>query len=317
MVIRTFQRKKKIKKIIITLFAIIIWAFFIARISDNIYSSIIRNRDNTYKIGTATSIIGTISIENNFPLYTHKITDKHWKIFFLKSSLFNLNNYTGNIEIRGTIKDIKKSTPIIDVEIIKLIDQWLIIKNNTYFFLKDMIYIDFSNQQTLSAKKNEKEIEIWYANEKLFSIERFLCNRVLRQRDCNYLIEDYNDTQKENFDSYRWYTYYKHGTWLRTVFDGTMFWYIFKNIEEEMILNTSSIIRIVDKDFILDNKTKEIKQACQEKNKDTREIHWSLLEYENNDKISLIIDNHSTGKRCKVTFDMRNERKITETKIIN
>jgi len=54
-----------------------------------------------------------------------------------------------------------------------------------------MLYLDFKNQPNLSAKKNDKEIQIFYKDEKISNIERFLCNRVLRQRDCNYLIEDY------------------------------------------------------------------------------------------------------------------------------
>jgi hypothetical protein len=55
----------------------------------------------------------------------------------------------------------------------------------------------------LSAKKEKKEIQIFYEKQKVSSIERFLCSRVLRQRDCTYLIEDYSNNQKENFDSYR------------------------------------------------------------------------------------------------------------------
>jgi hypothetical protein len=179
-----------------------------------------------------------------------------------------------------------------------------------------MIYLDFSNQSELSAKKEEKEINIFYGKEKVSSIERFLCSRVLRQKDCSYLIEDYGNSQKENFDSYRWYTYYKHGTWLRTVFDWTMFWYVFKDVEEETILNLSNIIRIIDKNFILNNKKETIKEACEKQWETISQIATSSIQYEDDNQVHITVEAAKSINRCKVTFDMRNERNITQVEIM-
>ncbi|MEI6774167.1 MAG: hypothetical protein WCL18_05205 [bacterium] len=44
------------------------------------------------------------------------------------------------------------------------------------------------------------------------SIERFVCSKILKSRDCTYLITDYIQNNKDNFESYRSYTFYKHGT---------------------------------------------------------------------------------------------------------
>jgi len=41
-----------------------------------------------------------------------------------------------------------------------------------------------------------------------------------------------------------------------------MFGYIFKDIEVETMLSLSNIIRIVDKNFVLENKIEEIRETC-------------------------------------------------------
>lgn len=295
----------------------LVWIIIVAKISNVIYTEITKpDQNQEFHIGETMNFAGEISNENNFPLYTHKITSRKWEVIFLKSSNINLNKYSWKLEIHWEIKDIKKDIPILEVISIKFPEQGLIIKNNTYFFVKDMLYLDFSNQSQLSAKKEKKEIKIFYWEEKLSSAERFLCSRVLRQRDCTYLIEDYGNSQKENFDSYRWYTYYKHGTWLWTVFDGTMFWYIFKDIEEETMLSLSNIIKIVDKNFIVNNKKEVIKEACASKWEIIQQIGSTSVQYEDNNQVHITVETAKSDNRCKVTFDMRNEWEITQVQII-
>ncbi|MDD3262853.1 MAG: hypothetical protein PHR61_03320 [Candidatus Absconditabacteria bacterium] len=295
-----------------------IGVIIVTKIFDFIQTEITEsNKNENLNIGKNISFYGEISIESNFPIYTHKITNKNGEIIFLKSSNINLNKYIGELEIYGEIIDHKGNSPIIEVSSIKFPEQSLIIKNNIYFFVKDMLYLDFTNQPDLSAKKDDKEIQIFYKDEKISNIERFLCNRVLRQKDCNYLIEDYGATQKENFDSYRGYTYYKHGTGLRTVFDGTMFGYIFKDIEVDNMLSLSNIIRIVDKNFVLENKIETIKETCAKNGEIIEKFNTSSIQYDDDNKIHIIIESQKSKNSCKITFDIRNERKIIQTQIIN
>jgi len=295
----------------------LIWIISVAKISNMVFTKITEQWQNwKFNIWSNISFAWKITDENNFPLYTHKITNSKWEYVFLRSSVINLNKYLWDIEINWEIKDIRKDRPIIEITSIKFPEQWLIIKNNTYFFVKDMLYLDFSNQSLLSAKKEWKEIQIFYEDQKLSSIERFLCSRVLRQKDCSYLIEDYWNSQKENFDSYRWYTYYKHWTGLRTVFDWMMFWYIFKDIEEENMLNLSNIIRIVDKDFVISNKRDQIEEACKKKDGTIEQISINSIQYEDDNKINIIIDIWKDENFCKINFDVRNERDILKTEIV-
>lgn len=316
MVIRNFHKKKNIKRFLKITIWIVIGSIIVARLTNIIYYEITEKNNKEIVVWEKINFYWEITDENNFPLYTHKIVDKWWENVFLKSSSINLNKFSWKVEIHWEIINVKKDTPIIDVVSIKLPEQWLIISKNNYLFVKDMLYFEFENQPQLSAKKNNKEIEIFYEKDKISNIERFVCSRVLRQKDCSYLIEDYWKSQKDNFDSYRWYTYYKHGTGLRTVFDGKMFWYIFKDIEEENMLNLSNIIRIVDKNFILKNKKEIIQKACLENWEKIEQIWWSSLQYDDDNKVNITIDSNQSNYACKVTIDIRNERKITETKII-
>ncbi|MEI7557882.1 MAG: hypothetical protein WCJ45_03495 [bacterium] len=44
------------------------------------------------------------------------------------------------------------------------------------------------------------------------TIERFVCSKILKSRDCTSLVSDYIQNDKDTFESYRSYTFYKHGT---------------------------------------------------------------------------------------------------------
>jgi len=95
------------------------------------------------------------------------------------------------------------------------------------------------------------------------SIERFICSKILKSRDCSYLIADYIQNKKDDFTSYRSYTFYKHGTGFWTTFDDNLFGFLFKDISDDTILDISTMFRIVNIDFVLENKLDLIKSTCQ------------------------------------------------------
>jgi hypothetical protein len=262
--------------------------------------------------------IWTIKNDNQFPLYTHAITNDDGEKVYVKSTSINLNAQKGEIEIVWEVKEYYKDSPIIEVDTIKFKNQWLIIKNNAYLFVNDLLYLDFSNQPQLTANKVDKDINVYFDWKKIFSTERFLCSRILKNKSCNYLIQDYNTNQKESFDSYRWYTFYKHGTGLRTTFDGDTFGYIFKGIEDDVLLSISSMIRIVDKNFITKNKSDKIKENCKNNNWYLDHFSFAKTELKENNNISITIDwetNKWKRMECILTMDIRNEREVTKASI--
>jgi hypothetical protein len=109
MVIRTFHKQRNIKKILGILIVMLVWIIAVAKISDAIYTEITwLDQNPEFTLWQTMSFAGEIVSENNFPLYTHKITNKRGNIVFLKSSQINLNKYSGKLEVYGEIKDIKK-----------------------------------------------------------------------------------------------------------------------------------------------------------------------------------------------------------------
>ena len=73
-----------------------------------------------------------------------------------------------------------KGTPLVDITEIKIPDVGLSLKDNQYVFSKDFLVLDFKNQNQLSAKRTEREIDIYYGEKKIFSIERFVCSDIYK-----------------------------------------------------------------------------------------------------------------------------------------
>jgi hypothetical protein len=321
MLIRTFHKPSRIKQSIGIGILGIVALFLLWKGGIFVYTKFTTSTVDTggIVIWETVSLEGNIYGENGFPVYTHVLKDTKGNNYFLKGYTINLNKYTGTIGIGGTVKEIYKETPVIEVNAVKIPDQSLIIKGNSYFLVKDLLMLDFSNQPQLSVKRNNTEIQVFFNDKPLFTIEHFLCSKVLKDKWCNYLIQDYDKNQKENFDSYRGYTFYRQSPEIRTTFDNNTFGYIFKNVDDAILLNISSMIRIVNKNFILSNKEKIIEQTCAKTDGTTlQDIISSTIEYENDpNHISLVVSGPTNKKHdmdCRVTFDMWNDRSMISVK---
>lgn len=252
---------------------------------------------------------GNLTVDNHFPLYTHIIT--RWlETIGLKSPSINLNDYLWEVEIVWNIIDIAKGVPVVEVEILKLAKPWLIIKENSYLFIKDLIFFDFNEQQQLSANKSGKNIGIYHDKIPIFDVERFLCSKILKDKDCNEIIESYLRGQKEFFNSSRWYTFYKQNNKNWAVFDGNIFGYMFKNIEDDILLDISNMVKIINKDFVLANKKDLIKKICHNTEDKLKNIEFSRVWF--NDPYFLVINIEWTTSdqkkcTCNVTFDLWDE----------
>jgi len=106
------------------------------------------------QIGKEVIIQGRLSSANNFPYYTHSIVDITKNEIGLKSAAVNLNNYSGQVEVIGQVERFLKYTPILEVTALKLPNQKLRIRNNSYYFADDFLLLDFSTQAQLSASKS-------------------------------------------------------------------------------------------------------------------------------------------------------------------
>lgn len=309
MLIRSFQRRNTRRKRIfwtalIIWLAIIVWMVW-GRIREYYHQQEVLPVKNLI-VWEIFSFEGTIKDANKFPIYTHIVYSNDNIKIFLKSSSINLNSYKNQyIKIKGTIKEIYKGSPIVEVSEIKVLNEWLAVKDNLYIFSKDLLMIDFKNQSQLFAKRWEKEIEVYYDNKKIFSIERFSCSKLYKEGNCDALISEYEKNGKDAFKSYRWYTYYKHGEWLWTLFDENQFWYIFKNIEDWILLDVSSNIKIIDAWVIMEKQGNKINESCGF----TKLLNWEILS-KGDTSVTVMFNwkNNLEEYPCTIQFDIENER---------
>lgn len=273
-------------------------------------------QEGMYTLWASLTFSGKIVVDNQFPNYTHSLIAQDWKKIGLKSSTINLNAYVDKkIEFVGRVKKYFKIVPIIELDALKIPDQWLIINSNRYLFAKELVYLDFSAQPQLSAMKSWSDIQVWFNDAPVVNIERFICSKILKTRDCTYLVTNYIQTNKDTFDSYRWYTFYKHGTWFWTTFDNNLYGFLFKDISDDMILDISNMFRLINQDFIVENKLNLIQNNCKNDFAQFRTIApEGKLTY--TDPYLITLDLHGLDKKknpatCKITFDVRNDWKVT------
>jgi len=320
MIIRKFTKKRFISlKWFLACIVIIILIILLFKFTDYIRN--IRNNGDIFKaqasqIWNFVKIQWKLSVNNNFPNYTHAIVDENWNKYGLKTASINLNEYLGRVEILWRIENDIKWLLIVDVETVKIPTQSLIIKNNRYFFTKDMLYLDFSQQPQLKAVKSDNGVNVVFNSWVLFNVERFLCSKIFKKWGCETLIEDYWRNKKDTFDSYRWYRFYKHGTWIWTTFDWDAYAYLFKDVEDNNLLDISNMIRLVNKDFVLDTKYDIIKSKCKNSKESMSSVSSSKMKdlWENLISIDLIgktnVDNYYD---CKIVMDVWNERNVNNS----
>ncbi len=260
-----------------------------------------------------------LDVDNNFPHYTHSIVDATKNTIGLKSASVNLNSYSGKVEVVGKVEKFLKLTPILEVTAIKLPESKLIIKNNSYFFVDDFFVLDFSTQPQLSASKSGAEILVLFDNQPVVSIERFPCSKVLRGKDCTALVEEYARNAKDNFYSLWWYQYFKHTEKTRVVFEGEYYGFIFKQIDDDMMLNLSNMISLVNKEFVFKHRIDEVWKMCSSDIDPMNKILESDMKYSLNGMLTLHIRGETKWKNttdCSIAFDPRNQWSVKKISAI-
>ena len=314
MLIRSFQRRDMRKKRIFTLIwvgILIILVWIIGNSVKNYYQQQQSLPAENLKPWQIITFEGKIKNTNKFPIYTHTIQNENWIKAYLKSSNINLNIYEKQeITLKWKISEIYKGTPLIEVNEVRILNEGLSVNDNVYIFSKDLLLLDFKNQSQLSAKRTEREIEVYYGNKRIFTIERFVCSKIYKNGNCDELIDNYEEKQKDSFTSYRGYTYYKHGTWLWTVFDGNSFGYILKDIEDSMLLDISSNIKMIDAEVLINTEWKKINKACGFKS-----ITMGNITNKEENMITVLFegkDSEDKDKSCHISFDIENEWNIID-----
>lgn len=311
--IRNFLHQKKENQKRKFIFFLILWIIVLIIL---LFISLIKQNQNKikYNIWDQISITWTISIDNNFPINTHKIKNDKISIG-MKSSSMNLNNFLHkNIIINWSIKNISDKLPILEIENIKEPKSKLIINQNKYFFTNELISFDFSKDIDIKAEKTWGNISIYYQNEPIIQIETFICSKVTPTQDCELMSYNYSKNLNEMFTTFLWYTFYqnKENSWV--TFNENTIWYIFKTSDNNFLLNISHLINIINSKFILENKKDLILDNCKNGDGDGYEnINKLSKEIIDDELIKIDVEWNTkiwTDLKCKLTIDVWDNREI-------
>jgi len=311
--IRNFLHQKKENQKRKFIFFFILWTVFVI-IALFIY--LIHENQNKirYNMWDQINITGTISIDNNFPINTHKIKSEEAS-FWIKISSINLNNFLHkNIIINWKINNLSSKLPILEIENIREPDSKLIINQNKYFFTNELISFDFSKDIDIKAEKTWRNITIYYQNEPIIQIETFICSKVTPTQDCEVMSYNYTRNLNEMFTTFLWYTFYKNKEDSRVTFNENTIGYIFKTTDSNFLLNISHLINIINSKFIIENKRDFILDNCKDENWEWyKNISKLSKEIVDDDLIKIDIEWTTTNwidLECKLTIDIRNNREV-------
>jgi len=160
-----------------------------------------------------------IQSDDNFPINTHKISDKE-AVFGLKSSSINLNHFLSrNLIVNGVINEIINKQIILDIINIKLPKSKVIISDNKYFFTNELISFDFSKDIDITAEKSGKNIIILYQSQPLIFIETFVCSKVTPVQNCETIRENYVNNFNKIFETILGNKFYENNINSRTTFN--------------------------------------------------------------------------------------------------
>jgi hypothetical protein len=263
---------------------------------------------------------GTLEVHNNYPLNTHKLITENG-IFWLISSTLNINNFLDDkIEVHWYVSNITKEFPIIEIDNISIPDKNVKVKNNIYSFTNELVYLDFSQEKEFYATKNGQTITIYHQNSPVIEIETFFCSKITHTQNCEELIESYKNNDNEFFASYWWNVFYKIEENKRAAFNDNTLWYIIKVTDEDLLLNMSHLINIIDTTFIANSKKDFILTNCMWEDVDP--TVWAISEVKkevlDSDLIKLEItlsDLLWNTNTCKLNIDVYDDRSIKNKSI--
>lgn len=216
-----------------------------------------------------------------------------------------------NILLQWEIKTLSNNQFFL-IKVLKDLDNNVIIDNKyTYFFLDELLLIKTKEIHWILPIKVWNEIVIYYKNNPLVKISVFWCSKISSSRDCQKLIDDFDLHENEYFNSYNGLFYYKINDNRREFFNDTFLWYYIQTKDDSVLLNLSSIIEVIDSNYIFNNYKDIILMNC--KNliniEDTKILwkDWNIL------SVNVIWRNKLKEKNeCKLKLDIFNNWKIIE-----
>ncbi len=317
MVIRKFKKNNPIKRLVFISFllGVVLWIGinFLIPAPQEKETPIEVQELTAFSNGQTVTISGVLIKENKFPLYTHVLTAAGGLQFGLKSPQINLNTYTWAIEVVWIIEETYKNIPIVRIDTVKLPKNHVIVKNNTYFFVNELLFFDFSQDPAFNVVKTTSGIDMFYNNMHLINIKSVVCNKITQNKNCENTLLDLRYNAAENFTSEVGFDYYRYktGTWI--AFNRDIFGYIFKPGNDDMLLDKSSVVTIIDFKNILRKKQDLLTSNCKNDDQHMTDMQDPVIAHNTPRTLTLNIKwktNKGWTSSCMLTIDLWNDWKV-------
>ena len=230
---------------------------------------------------------------------------------FLKNYPQNIGNLIwNNVLVRWEMKE-NNEGQIFFIKSLKDLDNNTLVEDNIYTFTDELLILNAKDTPWIVAYKQGDKIVIDYKNNHLIDISAFACSQISSSRDCKALINYFDLNENEYFNAYNWLVYYKINNNKRELFNDIFLWYYIDTKDDDILLNISSMIDVINSDYIFDNKKDFIIDNCEDLMMiDDVNIVWKTENF--------LVANirwkttHKKQVACEITFDLMNDWKVIE-----
>ena len=230
---------------------------------------------------------------------------------FLKNYPQNIGNLIwNNVLVRWEMKE-NNEGQIFFIKSLKDLDNNTLVEDNIYTFTDELLILNAKDTPWIVAYKQGDKIVIDYKNNHLIDISAFACSQISSSRDCKALINYFDLNENEYFNAYNWLVYYKIHNNKRELFNDIFLWYYIDTKDDDILLNISSMIDVINSDYIFDNKKDFIIDNCEDLMMiDDVNIVWKTENF-------LVVNirwktTHKKQVACEITFDLMNDWKVIE-----
>lgn len=308
MIIRNFKKNNKRFLLLLILIPFLFrWIYKYTNISLDIIRPHDQDQDFDIILSWDNVNLEWIFVKNTLKWYDEYIFETQKWIFYPQNYPLNIDSLLWkNIELIWEIKKVWENN-IFLIKETRDLDDLIVIADKKYYFIWNLLIIDTKDRPDILPILEKNNISINYQNNHLLDIKPFLCSKISSYRNCKTMIENFELSENEYFNSYNWLMFYKNSELEWTMFNVPLIWYHFDIENESTLLNISSIIYNINSEYIIKNYTKRIKERCKFDKIEDLQIEskdYNLL------KTQVIWLKKKNSEICIVEFDMMNQWEI-------
>ncbi len=210
-------------------------------------------------IGEKVVSAGTLTQEANFDAgYTHTFENEKGEQFGAKSSLLALQQYSGEVQVKGEIVDIQDELPILRIDeiVTARTEQEPLDGANTafYYFAAPGLGIDLSISKGYGVKQEGESIILYdkeWDNESILNITPFVCTAQDPIKDCTTLKRNFIEFENDSFVGSQGNTFYNLGetnTWVTFAHENWGYYIVPKS--QQALLDFAHLLVFMNEDTI-------------------------------------------------------------------